>query len=432
MSSQNYDEIQKDLEQFEIELNKINPRDDIFKSKRAINDLEDLVKKLNGQFLEIKNEKEKMKNSNYEPLMDEFDENYNKFRELKRKYYKMIDEVSTNYEQKALFDDYQKESAQRNMAVGQIEELKEQGKMLDAIYQNIKESLHNILAMKTELQRQDEQLERIDKKVIDIIDVVDDTEKNFVKIEKRLYYRIILLYIGIVILFLFNLLMLYFTIAKGVGLPPFKKSEVTQTSNILKVPLSYEPKEISGINYNLVEDIDLNEFENKGLSFIVLKAEEDTSIQEKIITFIDKAKEKNIKVALYWYLKQNEEINALEEANKAINFLKELNEKGKELQLGFYYKFDKENNLQTNYNIINKLCEKIEYDCGVALTYSNFKTNYKDNLDSITKIKNYWVNSEGESIDDSFKNLITIWNSQESIAIKDLTYYIIKSLEKNK
>ena len=66
------------------------------------------------------------------------------------------------------------------------------------------------------------------------------------------------------------------------------------------------------------------------------------------------------------------------------------------------------------------------------MTYSNFKTNYKDNLDSITEIKNYWINPEGESIDDSSKKLITIWNTPESIDIKDNTYNIIKSLEKNK
>lgn len=222
--------------------------------------------------------------------------------------------------------------------------------------------------------------------------------------------------------------MLFFTISKKVGWPPFRKTELNQISNIFKEPPSNEPKEIIGINYDFAKDLDLNEFENKKLSFIVLKAEEDTSIKEKIISYIDKAKEKNIKVALYWYIKQNEEKYILEEVNKAVYFLKELKEKEKELNLGFYYKFE-QNNPQTNYNIINTLCENIEYDCGIYLTYSNFKVNYKDNLVSIKKRKKYWINPEEQSIDDSVKKLITIWNTPDMVSIKDINYNIVKSLE---
>ena len=436
MSYQKNRELTTKIEILKEELNSLEQPYDFSQVENQLNNLKKLYNEIEGLIEFINNDIESENQNKGTPLINKFKENKDEFEILKKEYHRKVNEISTIVDQILLMrgelHGEEKENAQKNMALQQLKILDEHGNLLEGIAKNVEEAIENIKKMKVELKNQDEQLGKINDKAIKIKEQVDDTEKIFNKISQRALCRKITLSIGIVILFIFNLLMLYFTIAKGVGLPPFKKSEVTQSSNILKEPISNEPKEISGIKYDLAEDLDLNELDNKGLSFISLKLEEDTSIQDKIISYIDKAKEKNIKVAIYWHIKQKEEIDMLEEANKAFNFLKELKEKGKDLQLGFYFKFDKDNDLQTNYNIVNKLCENIEYDCGVVLTYSNFKTNYKDNLDSITEIKNYWINPEGESIDDSFKKLITIWNTPESISIKDNTYNIIKSIEKNK
>ena len=322
----------------------------------------------------------------------------------------------------------EKETAQRNMALQNIKLLNEQGNLKEGIAKNVEESIQKIRNMKVELHNQDERILIVDKKVEEMDIKLDGTKEVFDGADKRSFCRKIILWLGIVILTIFNSFMLFFTFAKKVGWQQFRKNELNQISNILKEPPSNEAKKIIGINYDFSQDLYLNEFENKKLSFILLKVEKDAPIKEKIVTYIDKAKEKNVKVSLYWYIKQNEEKYVLEEVNKAVNFLKELKEKEKELNLGFYYKFE-QNNLQTNYNIINTLCENIEYDSGIYLTYSNFKANYKNNLDSIKKIKNYWINPEGQSIDDSVKKLITMWNTPATVSIKDISYNIIKSLE---
>ena len=139
MSTQNLKEIEEEIQKIENELRQINPKDDIFKSKEALNDLDELIGNLNDKFIEIKNEKEEeikqRKDSNYKvPLLGEYNEIYIKFTKLKNQYYKMVDDVSTNYEQKALFDNYQKEMELKKVAVDQIEELKIQDKLLGGIY----------------------------------------------------------------------------------------------------------------------------------------------------------------------------------------------------------------------------------------------------------------------------------------------------------
>ena len=222
MSTQSYKDLKINLEKFENDLNEINPSGDIFKSKTALKDLEGLIQTIKEQIKEIKKEEAKIKDSNYEsPLLNDLTEYQNKFQDLKEKYYKMIDNVSTNFEQKKLLDEYEKEARQRNIALDNLKELDEQGKMLDGIYRNIKESLQNILNMKAELQRQDEELKVIDQKVDGIKVTVKKTDEVFTGMEKKSFCTKFLLWLGVVILFIFDITMLFFTIAKGAGWPPF-------------------------------------------------------------------------------------------------------------------------------------------------------------------------------------------------------------------
>ena len=84
MSTQNLKEIEEEIDKIENELRQINPKDDIFKSREALNELEQLIGNLNDKFIKIKNEKEEeikqRKDSNYKvPLLGEYNEIYIKF-----------------------------------------------------------------------------------------------------------------------------------------------------------------------------------------------------------------------------------------------------------------------------------------------------------------------------------------------------------------
>ena len=433
MSNDKIRELRRNIDTLEQDLNALVPPYDFSQVEDQLKNLKELYENIETLIQDINNEIDMEESSSRRPLINRFKEYKTDFDILKKEYNRKVNEISTVVDQillmKGELHGEARTNAQRNMALQQIKVVDEQGNLIDGIAKNVDESMENIKRMKVELKKQDEKLDVIVKKVEKMEEKVDETAKIFDGMEKRLFCRKILLWVALVLLFLFDLIFIFLIIAKAAHWPPYRRAEENQVSNLLINPALDEQKEMNGIIFNFNEDLDLNEFENKGLSFIVLKAEEDTSIQDKIIENIDKAKEKNIKVALYWYINKNEEIGALEEVNKAINFLKKLNEKGKELQLGFYYKFSKENNLQTNYNIINNFCKDVIYDCGIALSYNNFKTNYKDNLGAITKIKNYLIDSEGEFIDDSDKKLIAMWNAQDTVSIKNDIYNIIKSLE---
>ena len=49
-------------------------------------------------------------------------------------------------------------------------------------------------------------------------------------------------------------------------------------------------------------------------------------------------------------------------------------------------------------------------DCGLALSYHNYKTYYQQKVKEAEKIKKYWVNSQVQDTDVEKESKVQIWN----------------------
>ena len=271
----------------------------------------------------------------------------------------------------------------------------------------------NLLIQENKKEEKKEKEKKEIKYFDNIVEPVIAKEQNEkkVKVEKKFNYKMLSIIFGIIILILIIVIIIILTVPKN------SESES---------PLISDNK---GIQFEYEGSLDYGEFNSKKLSFILLKGGESTKDQfQKFKTNLEKAKDKNIKIGAYWLIKSEDEIEAINEADTAYNFLVQLENDGKlsDLNYDFYLKLDMNNKLLDDYNQVEKLCEKIKgkKSCGLALSSSKYEY-YKSNIDNIKNINSYWIDSG--NFDDKNNKKVAFINTSEKISISNFEFSIIKA-----
>ena len=302
------------------------------------------------------------------------------------------------------------------MAKDNIKETDNQKNMLHAIHKHIVNANQDLTDSSQELSNQGEQINRVGEKVVNIGNDVNKIGLVTSEMERGVCCRKFVLVLGIIILFLVNIIMVFIILAKRFGWYPFNKPNPEPTPTLVK-----------GIQFVNDKDMNYDDFNSKNLAFVLLKGGESTSSQsDNFKTNLQKAKEKNIKVGAYWLIKKETEDEAKEEAREASNFLGNL-DKLSDLAYDFYFKFDENNPLLNNYTKIENICEELQgkKPCGIALSSSKYDY-FKNNIDKIPKINSYWVEPSGDFDDANAKGL-AFWTTAEKVTISNVEFPVIRS-----
>ena len=220
-----------------------------------------------------------------------------------------------------------------------------------------------------------------------------------------------MLWLGIVILLLANIVMVFLILAKGGGWPPFN----SKTDN-------------GGIDLNKNVNINFDDFVNNNLTFILIKAGEGTDFHNKTIDLIKAAKEKDADIGIYWTINNPilfTDINAqVEEAKKVVN---EVKTNDLTLKLGFYFKFEDETADTIESGKMNEYCGQIQnFECGLSLKRTSYENKYKSNTGNLKNIKNYWINTD--ELDTTWKDEdpVKMFNIMGNVTISNIPFPKIK------
>ena len=398
MSDSKMKHLNNQLTKLKSQIEKFNPSDDISKDQEDMEKLEDLIKDIETEIEEIDNEIEEDEDLQAKkPLLDKVSEQKNEFNIQKNNYNKKKDAARSAHSKELLMQGkltgVERKKAQRDMALDQVKEVEEQGLMLNSIHDNVKGANVNLTNMNVEVKKQGEQIDRIGDKVITIDKSVKKTGETMGEIERRNCCRKCSLVMGIIVLFLINIIMVFLILAKFFGWGPlFTKKEKIK---------GVELKEIDG-------SFDFKKFKDEGYSFVMMKSGERlVNEEENIFTKkMDEAREKEVQVGAFWEISAEDETIATAQATAAATFLE--GKKGK-LAYNIYLKINKE--ILENVSITNDICKVLtnkSLQTGIVLSYEQYKNYYKGKV--LNHITNYWISDYNKEFDEEKEDKVALWN----------------------
>ena len=395
MSDSKMKHLNNQLTKLKSQIEKFNPSDDISKDQEDMEKLEDLIKDIETEIEEIDNEIEEDEDLQAKkPLLDKVSEQKNEFNIQKNNYNKKKDAARSAHSKELLMQGkltgVERKKAQRDMALDQVKEVDEQGLMLNSIHDNVKGANENLTNMNVEVKKQGEQIDRIGDKVITIDKSVKKTGETMGEIERRNCCRKCSLVMGIIVLFLINIIMVFLILAKFFGWGPC----FTKIKGI-------ELKEIDG-------SFDFKKFKDDGYSFVMMKSGERLLNEgENIFTKkMDEAREKEVQVGAFWEISAENETIATAQATAAATFLE--GKKGK-LAYNIYLKINKE--ILENVTITNDICKVLtnkSLQTGIVLSYEQYKNYYKGKV--LNHITNYWISDYNKEFDEEEEDKVALWN----------------------
>ena len=395
MSDSKMKHLNNQLTKLKSQIEKFNPSDDISKDQEDMEKLEDLIKDIETEIEEIDNEIEEDEDLQAKkPLLDKVSEQKNEFNIQKNNYNKKKDAARSAHSKELLMQGkltgVERKKAQRDMALDQVKEVDEQGLMLNSIHDNVKGANENLTNMNVEVKKQGEQIDRIGDKVITIDKSVKKTGETMGEIERRNCCRKCSLVMGIIVLFLINIIMVFLILAKFFGWGPC----FTKIKGI-------ELKEIDG-------SFDFKKFKDDGYSFVMMKSGERLlNEEENIFTKkMDEAREKEVQVGAFWEISAENETIATAQATAAATFLE--GKKGK-LAYNIYLKINKE--ILENVTITNDICKVLtnkSLQTGIVLSYEQYKNYYKGKV--LNHITNYWISDYNKEFDEDEEDKVALWN----------------------
>ena len=240
MSDSKMKHLNNQLTKLKSQIEKFNPSDDISKDQEDMEKLEDLIKDIETEIEEIDNEIEEDEDLQAKkPLLDKVSEQKNEFNIQKNNYNKKKDAARSAHSKELLMQGkltgVERKKAQRDMALDQVKEVDEQGLMLNSIHDNVKGANENLTNMNVEVKKQGEQIDRIGDKVITIDKSVKKTGETMGEIERRNCCRKCSLVMGIIVLFLINIIMVFLILAKFFGWGPcFTKIKSLNLNNQIR------------------------------------------------------------------------------------------------------------------------------------------------------------------------------------------------------
>ena len=418
MSDSKMKHLNNQLTKLKSQIEKFNPSDDISKDQEDMEKLEDLIKDIETEIEEIDNEIEEDEDLQAKkPLLDKVSEQKNEFNIQKNNYNKKKDAARSAHSKELLMQGkltgVERKKAQRDMALDQVKEVEEQGLMLNSIHDNVKGANENLTNMNIEVKKQGEQIDRIGDKVITIDKSVKKTGETMGEIERRNCCRKCSLVMGIIVLFLINIIMVFLILAKFFGWGPlFTKKE-----------------KIKGIELSYTEPFDFEKFKNDGYTFVMMESgpfsnqEKKTSFSNKMIDAL-----KQVKLGTYWKIDATDEGTATTQAQEAADFLNDIKN---QLEYKVYLQITEEELLKNEAiasNLIQILTNKL-IDCGLSMSYKQYKDYYKSKAKNL-KIKNYWITDYNKEFNEDNEEKVALWKLDDEVKYKDKSYGIIQARKK--
>ena len=418
MSDSKMKHLNNQLTKLKSQIEKFNPSDDISKDQEDMEKLEDLIKDIETEIEEIDNEIEEDEDLQAKkPLLDKVSEQKNEFNIQKNNYNKKKDAARSAHSKELLMQGkltgVERKKAQRDMALDQVKEVDEQGLMLNSIHDNVKGANVNLTNMNVEVKKQGEQIDRIGDKVITIDKSVKKTGETMGEIERRNCCRKCSLVMGIIVLFLINIIMVFLILAKFFGWGPlFTKKE-----------------KIKGIKLSYTEPFDFEKFKNDGYTFVMMESgpfsnqEKKTSFSNKMIDAL-----KQVKLGTYWKIDATDEGTATTQAQEAADFLNDIKN---QLEYKVYLQITEEELLKNEViasNLIQILTNKL-IDCGLSMSYKQYKDYYKSKAKNL-KIKNYWITDYNKEFNEDNEEKVALWKLDDEVKYNDKSYGIIQARKK--
>ena len=418
MSDSKMKHLNNQLVKLKSQIEKFKPSDDISKDQEDMERIEDLIKDIDAEIDEIDNEIEEDEDLKAKkPLLDKVSEQKNEFEILKNNYNKKKDAARSAHSKELLMQGkltgVERKKAQRDMALDQVKEVDEQGLMLNSIHDNVKGANVNLTNMNVEVKKQGEQIDRIGDKVITIDKSVKKTGETMGEIERRNCCRKCSLVMGIVVLFLINIIMVFLILAKFFGWGPlFTKKE-----------------KIKGIQLSYTEPFDFEKFKNDGYTFVMMESgpfsnqEKKTSFSNKMIDAL-----KQVKLGTYWKIDATDEGTATTQAQEAADFLNDIKN---QLEYKVYLQITEEELLKNETiasNLTQILTNKL-IDCGLSMSYKQYKDYYKSKAKNL-KIKNYWITDYNKEFNEDNEEKVALWKLDDEVKYKDKSYGIIQARKK--
>ena len=418
MSDSKMKHLNNQLTKLKSQIEKFNPSDDISKDQEDMEKLEDLIKDIETEIEEIDNEIEEDEDLQAKkPLLDKVSEQKNEFNIQKNNYNKKKDAARSAHSKELLMQGkltgVERKKAQRDMALDQVKEVDEQGLMLNSIHDNVKGANVNLTNMNVEVKKQGEQIDRIGDKVITIDKSVKKTGETMGEIERRNCCRKCSLVMGIIVLFLINIIMVFLILARYFGWGPlFTKKE-----------------KIKGIKLSYTEPFDFEKFKNDGYTFVMMESgpfsnqEEKTSFSNKMIDAL-----KQVKLGTNWKIDATDEGTATTQAQEAADFLNDIKN---QLEYKVYLQITEEELLKNEAiasNLIQILTNKL-IDCGLSMSYKQYKDYYKSKAKNL-KIKNYWITDYNKEFNEDNEEKVALWKLDDEVKYKDKSYGIIQARKK--
>ena len=179
-----------DIESFDRKVNNVNLKEDIYKNKRVIEELENTCKNLYNRIEDYDNDiNDSSMTSNKRPLLNKLGNLRNDLDIAKNKLNEKKNRWSMEYNKELLLQGNltgaDKIKTERQMILDQHKETDHQGEMINSIASNIKDTNKNLVGINTELKSQGETMNRIQAHVVNAESEVKQTEKTMGKMERR-------------------------------------------------------------------------------------------------------------------------------------------------------------------------------------------------------------------------------------------------------
>lgn len=430
--SSNLKVLERTVDKFKTKIENLNPSDDASRCQDEVEQLEEIQKNIEDLIESLENDVENDEEfGGQKPLINKFGEQKKEFDILKNKFFKKKDDVRSAHAKELLMEGkltgVERKKAERDMALDNVKEVDEQGLLIDSIHSNVKSANSNLSNMNEELQKQGEKIDMIGDKVLTMETSVKKTEKTFGEMERRIICRKCIVWFTIIGITLGNIVMVWVILAKRFGWPPLFSKKDPENSDT-------PAKEFKGIDYdqNAIISFDGDgTFKKNNLTFVIIKGGEIKTYDGAFKEHYNKAKEKEVKVGMYWNIKADNEGGAFEQVNAASIYIENLkNENNKEyiFNYGFYFKFTGDYQPK-NYIAAEKFCGNVTIVCGVAISYENYQNNYKNNLEKLQKVKNFWISPYSDSYKSNKDDKVYIWTTNKKEKLNDYDYTIIQAKE---
>ena len=295
----------RDINDVKNRLENFKITDDLDEDQRNLKDIEEVIKRIEGELDEAEEEMKDDEESN-RPLLDKFKEQKSELDVLKNNFQKIQQNFTDAHRDELLKRDKltgaERKKAQNDMAKDLVKETDRQGLMLEDVHKKVIGANQDLTDMSVEAQKQGEKIGNLGEQVIEMDQSVKKTGNTMGEIEGRICCRKFILCLGIFILFLLNIIFVFLIIAKKFQWKPFgPKDEPAKTdshqgsdgkSDDKSDEKSDDPKSdtpsdtsapptsiINGINLEADQEVNFSSFSGKSLPFVLLKAGESTTSQ---------------------------------------------------------------------------------------------------------------------------------------------------------